>query len=254
MSLLFAIVGLGTSYVCRANQDIKFGLAYFSVMELFQSGQYLSIEMNWYDANTFLTVLSYIHICFQPIAFWMLNIGYTHKEETHRTFVKYIRPLQIAAGIGMLMRLNFLPFYEIGYEENRNCLAYPTLFEWSETEAFLAPSGHVAWNISLRSLTGSYILSGMHSHFFWSLVAPIVVERTVTVPVAVYWFGAITARLLSTHMNEAAPLWCLSNPHSVMLLVPICTKARDDAANRIRCCWPCARASTTPQIDESLLE
>jgi hypothetical protein len=105
MSILFAISGLSSSYFLKRRGlafSFYFPIAYFSIMEIFQSIQYYSISHNLHKLNVFITMLSYIHICFQPLFFNMFQAGY--KNDSEKTYIQIVYPLCLLGGIGMLMR------------------------------------------------------------------------------------------------------------------------------------------------------
>ena len=118
MSAIFAVSGLFSNYFLKTRGmkfSFYFPIAYFSIMEIFQSIQYFSIRHNLYDLNVLTTMLSYIHICFQPLFFNMFQCGY--KNDNERTYTNIVYPLCILGGLGMLLRLkHFSSLYDHLYE------------------------------------------------------------------------------------------------------------------------------------------
>jgi hypothetical protein len=114
LSLLFAVSGLLTSFYLKRNKSkfsFYFPIMYFSLMEIFQAIQYISLIFNFYTLNVFTTIISYIHICFQPIFFNMFQYGYINKNR--KIYYNVVYPLCLVGGLGMLLRLrNINTFYD----------------------------------------------------------------------------------------------------------------------------------------------
>lgn len=218
MSLLFSISGFTTSFYLKLNNasfHFYFPIAYFSLMELFQAIQYLSVANSLHSLNTVFTIASYIHICFQPIFFNMFQYGYSNNNAN--IYYRIVYPLCFLGGLGMLMKMRdistvydnlyeyFLDYHSI---TGCNCNNYVDFFESNKTLAFIdSADNHIGWEVNLHKPT--YCTYGMNLHFFLTFILPTVVERTVTMPTVLYFIGATGSFFLSKNLHVVPAIWCL---------------------------------------------
>ena len=217
MSILFAISGLSSSYFLKRRGlafSFYFPIAYFSIMEIFQSIQYYSISHNLHKLNVFVTMLSYIHICFQPLFFNMFQAGY--KNDSDKTYIQIVYPLCILGGLGMLLRLkHFSSLYDHLYEyflnmhtiDTCSCTNYVDYFESNRTLAFIGAENHVGWEINL--FKPIYLTYGLNLHGFLTFYLPIAVEKRITLPTLIYFVGMIFSSFLSNNLHVQPAIWCL---------------------------------------------
>ena len=67
ISLTIGLIGILSSvYFYNKSIYASIGIGYFALMEIIQFFQYKVINQCKNDYNKFLTVIGYIHICFQP--------------------------------------------------------------------------------------------------------------------------------------------------------------------------------------------
>lgn len=201
-------------------------LAYFSIMELFQASQYMAIYSELFTLNHVTTMLSYIHICFQPL---FLNIFQTAYSNTNAHYYhRIVYPLCIIAGFGMLLRLKGYNYYydelykkslQIYTNETCLCTNYFDHFESNYTLAFIDNiSHHVGWNISLYKPT--YFTYSLNMHGFLTFVLPFVIERSITVPTAIYIIGIIIGTYSSSNINVQPAMWCYV--HVPLMIASLC--------------------------------
>jgi hypothetical protein len=183
-------------------------------MELLQAVQYISIDNNMETLNYLTTIVSYIHICFQPVFLNLFQEAFS-KNKT-QIYKQVVYPLCLIGGIGMLLRLksvnnvydNLYNKILINYQ-NSTCLCSNHFdhFESDYTLAFLDDiSKHIGWNISLHKIT--YLSYGLNIHGFLTFVLPFVIERTITIPTSVYIFGISAGIYYSNNIHVQPAIWC----------------------------------------------
>jgi hypothetical protein len=70
MSLSVGILGILSSiyfYIYKKNVYASLGIGYFSLMEILQFFQYKVVDQCDNPINKLLTIIGYLHICFQPL-------------------------------------------------------------------------------------------------------------------------------------------------------------------------------------------
>lgn len=230
MSSLVALSGFITSYylkITNATPYLYLPIGYLAIMETFQSIQYFSVTYDLYTLNTYITTISYIHICFQPLFMNMFQFGYNNKHVHIYQLVVY--PLCFMGGLGMLMRLrNINVLYDKIFDywsnkhiadSNCHCNRYVDYFESDRTIAFIGSENHIGWNINLHKPT--YTTYGMNIHCFLMFILPTVVEKMITIPTIVCFLGALASQYLSDTLNVQPALWCLIHTPLMMLAIYI---------------------------------
>jgi hypothetical protein len=124
-------------------------LAYFSTMELLQAFTYSvigvcaltnTIEGKW---NEILTILSYLHICFQPLFLNLFGISFSVKLENIKKLLKTTIPIILISCFLMIARLFPSEFWGLcDYIKSPLCgLDTCSYFgDW-----------HIAWRLTLNS-------------------------------------------------------------------------------------------------------
>ena len=162
----------------------------------------------------FVTMLSYIHICFQPLFFNMFQAGY--KNENDKTYIQIVYPLCLLGGIGMLMRLKEISsLYDYLYKyflnmhtiDTCSCNNYVDYFESNRTLAFIGAENHVGWEICL--FKPIYLSYGLNLHGFLTFYLPIAVEKRITLPTLIYFGGLVRSFLLSNNLHVQPAIWSL---------------------------------------------
>jgi hypothetical protein len=202
-----AMVGLGaagTAVAIRrgAPPAVPVAFAYFTAMEGLQAVGYLHVGQCGVPANQMVTLLSYLHIAFQPLvinAFAMAMLGGLAA-----------RPRLLVQGAcwlsALVMLLQLYPFDWAG-----RCTAGATLC--GEQLCLRHGEWHIAWDIPWNGLLPSFgILPGYHAAF------PSYVLSVLVLP-ALYgaWrfalfhllAGPVLAGLLTRDPNEMPAIWCL---------------------------------------------
>lgn len=186
-------------------------LAYFSTMELLQAITYSVIGICALSGtpegkiNETLTILSYLHICFQPIMTNLFGLSYSVKKESINKWLKITFPVIIVGCFLMVFRLfpstiwGLCNLVETPLCGNDIC-SYPG--NW-----------HIAWRLTLNgfdewSIFGYriswlsynlpvFILPIFYGGWRWSLYH--------------FVFGIFLAMNLTSNKDEFPAIWCLSS-------------------------------------------
>ena len=97
LSLAFSVIGTVVAswlYYQFKNFSAFIGVMYFVLMEFLQFVQYLYIDQCENEWNQFLTVLGFLHICYQPFFTHLLN-GSVAKSEKRKYLFSFIRRLSL---------------------------------------------------------------------------------------------------------------------------------------------------------------
>jgi len=186
-------------------------LAYFSTMELLQALTYSVIgvcaltntmEGKW---NEVLTILSYLHICFQPIMANLFGLSFSVKPENMTKWLKITMPIILLSCILMVSRLFPSEFWGLcDYIHTPLCGLDTCSYhgEW-----------HIAWRLALNGMDEwnvfgykinwlvynlpVFLLPIFYGGWRWSLYH--------------FVFGIMTAQMLTGNKDEFPAIWCLSN-------------------------------------------
>ena len=170
-------------------------LAYFSVMETLQGLTYSVIGDCGRPANEVLTILSYVHICFQPFFVNMFALSWL--PEARRKTARWIWPLCIFATTVMLLMLT-------GREKWGACDVVAQSLCGADTCSYHG-EWHIAWRLTLSSLDPNYLV-----YWISVFIVPIVYGSWRFV---LYHFalGPFLAWQLTGNKDERAAVWCLSS-------------------------------------------
>ena len=113
ISLTIGIVGiLSCLYFYKKNIYASIGIGYLALMEILQFFQYRVINQCNNNYNKFLTILGYIHICFQPLFFNIWLFAFTKKRHFVFLYMSFI------AGLLLMSRLFFVQDNELCDNKN----------------------------------------------------------------------------------------------------------------------------------------
>lgn len=159
---------------------------YFFAMELLQYCQYFVLDECDHWLNQWTTILSYAHICFQPVSIIYYMVGW----EPNRDVVKTVVRLGLIGGSLLLIRLPYLGISQflsehlswMGKEFPDNSMAGTP--EACARAAMCGPqlcartgNAHLRWEVPL--LPATYFIPGDFMHFFLCFVPLIVVPGYV---------------------------------------------------------------------------
>lgn len=178
-------------------------LGYFSGMEALQLAGYGVLDNCGTTANRTVTVLSYLHIVFQPIVINLFALELVPKPVAARV---RLWVLAVAGASSAVMLVQILPFEHFGSCRAGTPLCGP---------AWCTVSGnwHIAWDVPYNGLFLPFeTMIGLHSGFPAYMVAvfllPLVYGawRFVILNAVA---GPILASLLTDDPNEMPAVWCL---------------------------------------------
>lgn len=204
----FAFVGIGATatVLCRARGEppvIWLTLGYFTAMEALQAGGYMVIDQCGTTANRALTLLSILHIIFQPFvinAFIMAMIP----PEVRRRIARWVYGLCAVSAAVMLVQL--LPIPALGQCQPGTNLCGDRL-------CLVSGDWHLAWDVPFNGLmvpveralgTGfgfptymavAFVLPALYGAWRFALVHALL--------------GPILAGQLTSNPNEVPAIWCL---------------------------------------------
>lgn len=204
LSLFFGLVGVGASYYFYKKKYIfaSISIFYFSLMEFIQFFQYTVIDQCNNKVNKILTIIGYIHICFQPIFFNLWLFEFTKK----RNFS--ILKLGIVSGLLLLSRLFFV--------NDKNLCNEKTEPLCGKKICSFSGEKHVAWNLRLRNGGVSWITPSIGLHFFmWA--APVLTLFEIKPLIAFFITLPILAILITKNIHEMPAIWCFTGIAQLLL-------------------------------------
>ncbi|GCA61995.1 hypothetical protein KIPB_000421 [Kipferlia bialata] len=189
---------------------------YFAGMEAIQFLSYSFIDQCDNPFNKILTVLGYIHICFQP---YVLHRSFHPDDNTYQRFVNKIVGRLCLMGAGMMI-LRWLLVYVSGPQMTGPGLCVQT--EWLRGEQLCTLTGniHLGWSIPMVDITYSPWKPSMSLHAFL-MFAPFFVRGTVEAGlsgVILFLAGPGLSYLLTDNLHEQAAIWCFL---SVAEMIPM---------------------------------
>lgn len=207
-SASIAMVGLGASVSAIAAYRgqppaIWLTLGYFTVMEALQAAGYAVVDDCGSLANKSLTLLSYLHIVFQPFfinAFAMELVPGPVRARLKRSVYA------LCALSSAVMLLQIAPASLLG-----SCRLGAPLC--GETLCLVSGNWHIAWNIPYNGLFVPFeevlgLHSGFPSYLITVFILPLVYGAWRFVAFHAL-AGPILARFLTDNPNEAPAVWCL---------------------------------------------
>ncbi|NNE87167.1 MAG: hypothetical protein HKN27_03745 [Silicimonas sp.] len=202
---MVAVGGLATAVARHQKQPVAIWgtLGYFTAMEALQVGGYAVLDQCGTPANRAVSVLSYLHIAFQPIfinLFAMELVPEPVKQRV-RGWV-----LAICAASAAIMLLQLVPLPSFGA-----CVPGTPLC----AEALCTVSGawHIAWDIPYNGLMVPIeqafgLSSGFPSYMVAVFILPLVYGAWRFVVMHAF-AGPILAQTLTSNPNEMPAVWCL---------------------------------------------
>lgn len=213
-SAVFAIIGIVFTIYLAHKKESKFlwvPLGYFALMEALQAITYPYLGNCGSSANQLLTLLSYIHITFQPI---FVNAFVLYFIPT-RVRKKIIWPvLSIAVFFTFILILKLVPLAWAG-----SCMG-GTAMCGEEICSYMG-SWHLAWSIPFNGFGG---LSMMTYYLIATLVLPLVYGSWKTTLGGIAT-GPIFTILLTNNPDEWPAIWCLFSV--AIILIAIITPLRN---------------------------
>ncbi len=217
------------------------GLGYFTSMEALQAAGYLVINACGTFANQAITIISFLHVAFQPLFVNALALELIPARIRARIrFSVFL----ICGLCSAFMLAQLAPFEWAGQCRIGECMCSRTL---------CARSGdwHIAWDIPYNGL-GTWFENfigakwGMPSYMLAVFVMPILYGswRFTTLHLLL---GPVLANVLTTDNNEVPAIWCLFSI-GIVIITFFPTLLAHFKVSR----WPLWPRSWTP-VDEGVL-
>jgi len=221
----FSVVGLFLSYYIHSrthNTRLAIGVFWFFLMEFLQGFQFFFINDcdNWW--NRALTLVGYIHICYQPFFTHIINSALTKNPKYLEQYNIVLR-LCLLGGTMMLSRY-FLSEYVQGYgpsqpivsafTEWKNITTSPNAqvaTEWlrSDTNQLCTFRGkyHLAWSVPMADVT--YWVPSAAIHSFMMFAPFFVMKSNMIIQGFFLWLsGPYLASWITPNLMEQASIWC----------------------------------------------
>jgi len=198
---LFVIIGIITSYAFyRRTKLMQFSMAinYFVLMELLQFFQFFWINDCNSSVNKFLTVLGYLHICFQPYICHFASSALAQTLE-ERVVWKFVRRLCLLCGGYMFMRWIFASDLSTVCNNSEWLTSSRTCTVWGNY--------HLAWEVQL--LPNSYFVPSLNLHLVLMLAPLFVMSNYWGGGVFLLFSGPILSAIISKNVYEQPAIWCL---------------------------------------------
>jgi hypothetical protein len=162
-------------------------------MEILQFFQYKVINKCDDKTNKFLTILGYLHICFQPLFFNIWLFAFTKRPNF--TFLK----LSFAAGLLLASRLLFVKDDEVCDTKNEPLCG--------ERTCSFSGEKHIAWNLRLRAAGKNWWTPSIGLHFFmWTI--PVLTIYEINPAMAMLISGPYIGYFLTNNIHEMPAIWC----------------------------------------------
>jgi hypothetical protein len=229
---MVAVGSAATVYTQRRGlpRAIWMAIGYFTLMEALQAAGYFVVDACGAPANRLITILSYLHIAFQP---FFIN-----------AFAMYLIPDQISKRVRVtvyclcsasaaFMLLQLYPFSWAGSCRIGEMLCGSELClrsgEW-----------HIAWDIPYNGLaTKFYDLLGINwgcpTYALTAFMLP-VLYGSWRFPIFHYLAGPVAAWTLTRDVNEGPAIWCLFSIG--IILIPILPVLMRQFRVEHWCLWP----------------
>lgn len=203
-----AMVGLGaTATVLLASRGepkaIWLTLGYFTVMEALQAAGYLVVDNCGSPSNKTITILSYLHIAFQPLFINAFAMSIAPEPVPMRT-QRIVYMIATACTAVIVFRL--VPSELLGV-----CL--PTDVMCGDTFCLISGNWHIAWQLKLNGLYNPISeLIGYNiqfpDYFLAVFVLPLIYGawRFVVLHLLA---GPMLAWVLTSNPDEMPAVWCL---------------------------------------------
>jgi len=218
-SFSFAALGLFLAYYVHSrtsNTRLAVGVFWFFLMEFLQGFQYFVIDDCDNVWNKVLTILGYLHICFQPYFTHIINSSLTKNP---KILTQYEIILRMCLLSGTLMTLRWLYAELTGsgtnilsdfsdYTGNYSHSTCRTQ-EWLRGEKLCTFSGkyHLAWSVPMAEPT--YWVPSAAIHSFMMFGPFFILKKNMIIQGVFLWLaGPYLASWITPNLMEQASIWC----------------------------------------------
>jgi hypothetical protein len=198
MSLAVGITGILSSiyfYTIKHNLYASLGIGYFSLMEILQFYQYKVIDQCDNPMNKILTIIGYLHICFQPL---FVNIWLFAFTKTPNFIFLY---MSFFAGLLLASRL-------IVYSDEDLCDSKNEPLCGNKTCVYSGEK-HLAWNLRLRAAGKYWFTPSIGLHFFMWFI-PFLSLLEIKPILALILTGPYFGYYFTKNIHEQPAIWCFT--------------------------------------------
>jgi len=212
MSGAFALIGFIVGlWAYRETRNIALlaGVWYFVAMEALQFVQFFYLEAGCSDpVNKFLTVIGFLHICFQPYFTHVTSGAFMMNPQKKAQYV-VIKRLCLIMGVAMFSR--YLLWTEKDTLKCENT-------EWIRGNTLCTRMGthHLSWELPLTHPT--YFMPSNNIHFFM-MFAPYVATAQWVPGLILFLTGPFLSTFITDNLHEQAAIWCFFSICQVTLAV-----------------------------------
>ncbi|KAJ3440535.1 hypothetical protein M0812_14203 [Anaeramoeba flamelloides] len=168
---------------------------YFTAMEILQFFQYFWIDQCENPINIGLTIVGWLHICFQPVVSNIMTT-FTKPKRDKYIFKRYLIPLAFTGAIAGVSRLFFYNFQPCDAINDPLC---------GTDTCTRAGSVHLKWTLRLRG--ANYFTPSIFIHAFTMFVHPILFGQYVPFFIMILT-GPFLAWYIGRDKDQWAAIWC----------------------------------------------
>jgi len=213
MSLALAVSGfiLGAwGYSQTKNVRMLAGVWYFVAMETLQFFQFFWLNDCASPINQALTIIGFLHICFQPYFTHTFSSAFMRNEKK-KAQMEMVRKLSLIMGCMMFSRwILFTPEHKLQCANT----------EWLRGDQACTFQGnyHIAWSMPLHAPT--YFMPSNGIHFFMMFAPYFAMGMDMWINGAILLFtGPVLSKLITDNLYEQASIWCFFSIGQVFIAV-----------------------------------
>merc|ERR1712167_431412 len=209
MSFAFATLGLIIAIYIKfktTNTKYAIGVFWFFLMELLQGFQYFWIDDCDHPMNQFLTLLGFIHICYQPYFTHVINSSLSRNP---KFLMQYDIILRLCLLGGTLLFLRYV------VAEYSQMIISSDLTDWMGVAPAVGSCRTIEWlrGEKLCTFSGRYHLAWsvpMYDPTYWSPSAAIH---------SFLMFGPFFASWITPNLMEQASIWCFFSIAQIAIML-----------------------------------
>jgi len=217
-SFIFATLGLGMAWYVHhytENTKLAIGIFWFFLMEFLQGLQYFFIDDCSSTWNQVLTVLGFVHICYQPYFTHVINSSLARNPKILDQYQIILR-LCLLGGTMLLARFVFAEFANTSISSDftdwSNTSPSPgscKTTEWLRGEQLCTYRGkyHLAWSVPMYDPTYWSPSAAIHSFLMFG---PFFIMKWNMVIQGIFLWaaGPLLASFITPNLQEQASIWC----------------------------------------------
>jgi len=226
----FAALGLYLAYYVHSrthNRRLAVGIFWFFLMELLQGFQFFWIDQCENPVNQFLTLLGFIHICYQPYFTHIINSALTKNPKLLDQYTVILRLCLV--GGSMLLARHFLASFQ----------AFPIASDFNQWSGKAAPANacktqewlrsdtelctykgkyHLAWAVPMYDPT--YFSPSAAIHSFLMFAPFFILKKNMIIQGFFLWLtGPYLASWISPNLQEQASVWCFMSIAQISIML-----------------------------------